>query len=81
MGDTGQTPAKKLLGLRVLDLETMRAATLGKMFWSRGVLGGLVASIAFPVTLYILCFMPFWDDRNQNLYDKVSNTLVMRDGN
>ena len=79
IGGTGQTPAKKLLDLRVLDLTTMRAATLGKMFWSRGFLGGLVAGFAFPVTLYILVLMPFWDDRNQTLQDKVSNTLVMRD--
>lgn len=76
---TGQTPAKKLLGIRVIDLGTGAPATLGKMFWVRGLLGGLVASIAFPVTLGILAFMPFWDKRNQTLYEKVSSTVVVDD--
>ena len=75
----GQTPAKRLLSQRVIDAETLRPASLGKMFWIRGVVAGMVASIAIPFTLGILLFMPFWDKRNQNLWDKVSNTYVVHD--
>ncbi|CAB4864055.1 unannotated protein [freshwater metagenome] len=74
---TGQTPAKKLLNQRVVDANTLLPVSMGKMFWVRGLVAGLVASIAFPITLGILLFMPFWDKRNQNLWDKVSNTLVV----
>ncbi|MCP3974711.1 MAG: RDD family protein [bacterium] len=76
---TGQTPAKKLLDLRVIRGDTMRPSTLGHMFWLRGILAGLVTGIALPVTLYILALMPFWDRNNQNLWDKVSNSYVVND--
>ena len=33
------------------------------------------------LTLGVLLFMPFWDKRNQNLWDKVSNTFVVTDPN
>ena len=78
-GPTGQTPAKRLLSLRVIRADTMQPAGLGRMFWVRGFLAGLVAGIAIPLTLGILLLMPFWDARNQNLWDKVSNTYVVND--
>ncbi len=73
----GQTPAKKLLNQTVIDLDTGKPMKLGRMFWMRGFVGGIVANIAFFFTLGILCFMPFWDKRNQNIYDKISNSLVI----
>ena len=78
---SGQTPAKRILGLRVIDGNTNRPASLGKMFWGRGFLGGLVAGLAIPFSLGILALMPFWDKQNQNLWDKVSNTHVVTDPN
>jgi len=81
LSGTGQTPAKKLLNQTVLDLETNAPMTLGKMFGMRGIVGGLVAMIAIPLTIYIIAFMPFWDKRNQNIWDKVSNSLVVRTPN
>lgn len=81
LSGTGQTPAKKLLNQTVLDLETNAPMTLGKMFGMRGIVGGLVAMIAIPFTIYIIAFMPFWDKRNQNIWDKVSNSLVVRTPN
>jgi hypothetical protein len=48
---------------------------------SGGLLGGIVAWLAITFTLGILLFMPFWDRRNQNLWDKVSNTYVVSDPN
>ena len=79
IGGTGQTPAKRLLKQRVINAATMRPAGLGKMFWGRGFLGGLVAGFAIVFTLGVLLFMPFWDKRNQNIWDKVSNTYVVHD--
>lgn len=78
---TGQTPAKRLLGMRVIGAETLRPVGMGKMFWVRGLLAGIVAYFAVFFTLGILLFMPFWDRRNQNIWDKVSNTYVVSDPN
>jgi len=78
-GPVGQTPAKKLLGLRVVRGDTWKPAGLGRMFWVRGLLGALVAWFAIVFTLGILLFMPFWDQRNQNIWDKVSNCYVVTD--
>jgi len=78
-GPVGQTPAKRLLGLRVIRGDTWRPAGLGRMFWMRGVLAGFVAQLAIVFTLGVLVFMPFWDKRNQNIWDKVSNCYVVTD--
>lgn len=76
---SGQTPGKRLLNLRVIDASSIRPVGLGRMFWMRGLLAGFVASIAITFTLGILLFMPFWDRRNQNLWDKISSTYVVND--
>jgi len=78
---TGQTPAKKLLNQRVIDASSIRPVGMGKMFWMRWLLAGFVAGIAVPFTLGILLLMPFWDSRNQNLWDKISSTYVVSDPN
>ena len=78
---TGQTPAKRLLKIRVIDANTLKPASFGKMFWVRGLLAGIVAQLAILCTLGILLFMPFWDKRKQNLWDKISSTYVVRDPN
>jgi len=80
-GPTGQTPAKRLLNLRVIRAETMQPSGLAQMFWVRGLLAGIVAYVAIFFTLGIILFMPFWDRNNQNLWDKVSNTRVVNDPN
>jgi hypothetical protein len=43
----------------------------------RGIVGGLVAVVAIPDTAGVLLFLPFWDRRRQNLWDKVSHTSVV----
>ena len=78
---TGQTPAKRLLKLRVIGADSMRPVGFAKMFFVRGIVGGWVASIAIMFTLGVLAFMPFWDRRHQNIWDKVSNTYVVVDPN
>jgi uncharacterized RDD family membrane protein YckC len=71
----GQTPGKKLMGIRVISLNDGKSLT----FWMtllrewivKGFIGGLTFGIAY---LWIL-----FDDRNQTLYDKVLNTIVVDD--
>ena len=73
----GQTPAKKLLNHTVVDINTGQPLGLGRMFWVRGLVAGLVAVIAIPLSLFILLFMPLWDSNNQNIWDKVSGSYVI----
>lgn len=75
----GQTPAKQLLKMRVVDTRDHRPVGFPRMFFMRGIVAGLVAGLAIVVTLGIILFMPFWDRRNQNLWDKVSSTVVVSD--
>lgn len=77
----GQTPAKKLLGLRVIKNDSQRPAGFATMLFLRGLIAGIVASLAITFTLGILLFMPFWDKRRQNIWDKVSGTVVVNDPN
>lgn len=73
----GQTPAKRLLRQRVVGADDRRPVGFARMFWMRGLVAGLVAGLLVPLTLGILLLMPLWDKRNQNLWDKVSGTLVV----
>jgi uncharacterized RDD family membrane protein YckC len=75
----GQTPAKKLLGQRVIRADGSSPVGFGTMLFMRGLIAGFIASIAITFTLGILLLMPFWDRRNQNIWDKVSGTLVVND--
>lgn len=78
---SGQSPGKQLLKIRVIDLDTGRPATFGKMF-----LRGLVKQICFSiggsvgigliVALYLLI-----DKDNQELWDKAGSTVVIADPN
>lgn len=74
----GQTPAKKLLGMRVVKLRTGKAASWGEMF-VREVFSKWIGSIVSMLTLGILMLMPFWDRKRQAIWDKVSSTVVVDD--
>ena len=74
----GQTPAKKLLSLTVVDERTHKPLGTSRMFWMRGILA-IIPIVAILLTLGILWFMPFWDSRNQNLVDKWSSAVVLKD--
>ena len=78
---SGQTPAKRLLKMRVISTSTRQPVGFGTMLFMRGIVAGFVASIAITFTLGVLLFMPFWDKRNQNIWDKVSSTYVVTDPN
>ena len=77
----GQTPAKQLLKIRVVDATTGQPIGFARYFFMRGIIGNFVANIANLFTLGILFFMPLWDRRNQSVTDKVSGTLVVSDPN
>lgn len=81
LAQRGQTPAKRLLKLRVIDAKKLVPVGFAKMFWIRGILADIVAQIAILCTLGVLVFLPFWDKRKQNLWDKVSSTYVVCDPN
>jgi hypothetical protein len=74
------TPAKQLLGMRVIDSRTGAPATFGQMVM-RQVVWSLVLSIGSSVTASILgivdAFMVFGGTR-QRLLDKMANTLVIK---
>jgi uncharacterized RDD family membrane protein YckC len=75
----GQTPAYSILKMQVVKKDTGQPATWGTMF-VRGFLGywliqGLILDSLFVG--YILLFMIFWDKDNQELWDKISGTVVL----
>lgn len=74
----GQTPAKKLLGMKVLKLQTGAKATWGAMFF-REVIGKTIGSVVALVTFGITTFMLLWDRNHQEVWDKVAGTIVVDD--
>lgn len=76
----GQTPAKQLMHMRVLNASDGTAASWGKMF-VREVPGKLVISLVSSVTVIgiVLYFWLCWDDKNQELWDKMVDTVVVDD--
>lgn len=79
LADKGQTPAKKMLGQRVIMDYTGAPASFGRMLFLRGFVAGFVANWAILFTLGIILFMPFWDSKNRNLWDHLSSTRVVYD--
>lgn len=83
----GQTPAKQLLKMRVVNLEERRAASWGSMFvreWIlKGVLPGALNYISLGIvgTLWILIsgIMLLNNDRHQSLWDRMLKTVVISD--
>ncbi len=77
--EEGQTPAKRLLGLRVIREDRQEPASLLWMFFVRGIFGGLVAWLLSMFTLGIILFMPLWDGKNRNIWDRASGCVVIRE--
>ena len=74
----GQTPAKQLLNMRVVKVETLERASFARLLareWLAkpvlGLAGGLTAGIAYVWMV--------WDKRNQELWDKAVGTIVVDD--
>ena len=66
----GQTPAKQLLGMKVVNLEDGAPARWGRMFVREFIAKGLIGILASMV-LYIPYFWLIWDKDNQELWDKI----------
>ena len=78
----GQTPAKQLLGMRVVRLDTKTHAGWGRMFL-RDFIGKLVVAavsslIPFIGDIAADCWL-LWDKDKQELWDKIAGTVVVND--
>ncbi|HYI37841.1 MAG TPA: RDD family protein [Thermoleophilaceae bacterium] len=76
----GLTPAKQLLNMRVISVETGQVPSYGMMFlreFPAKFIIGVVAS--FTILGFILYFWLTWDDKNQELWDKMCGTVVVDD--
>jgi len=69
----GQTIAKKMLNIKVVRRDGS-AASLGRIFWLRNVVNGLLSII--PLYGFIDILFIFADDR-QCLHDKIADTMVV----
>jgi uncharacterized RDD family membrane protein YckC len=78
----GQTPAMKILKMRVIKLSTSKSATWGTMFLrevvGKGVIMGVISAVFFPAWL-ILAFMLMWNKKRQELWDQIAGTIVVND--
>lgn len=76
----GQTPAKQLLDMRVMHHPEQRAASWGRMFLREIVAKQIIGFVA-AVTLvgFILYLWLLWDKNNQQLWDKIVDTVVVDD--
>lgn len=76
----GQTPAKQVLGLRVVKRSTGQAAGWGTMFLREVIAKGVIGAVVrFTFIGVILDFWLLWDKDRQELWDKMSDTLVVND--
>jgi uncharacterized RDD family membrane protein YckC len=75
----GQTPAKQLMGMRVVSLTTGTRASWGRMFvrehLAKLLIGLLVGWLVLPY------FWLLWDKNRQQLWDKLLDTAVVDDPN
>jgi uncharacterized RDD family membrane protein YckC len=73
----GQTPAKQLMGMRVVSLATGTRAGWGRMFvrehLAKLLIGLLVGWLVLPY------FWLLWDKNRQELWDKLLDTAVVDD--
>ena len=71
----GQTPGKKLMGIRVVSLNDGKALPFWMMLLREWIVEDFIAAITFGIAYIWILF----DDRNQALYDKIMNTIVVND--
>jgi RDD family len=77
----GQTPAKQILGMRVVRLDRRTYAGWGRMFL-RDFVGklivGVISSLLLVTEVIALCWL-LWDKDRQELWDKIAGTIVVND--
>ncbi len=76
----GQTPAKQLLGMRVLSRETLTSARRGRMF-AREIPCKWIIELFASITIvgFVVYFWLLWDNARQELWDKMVETIVVND--
>jgi uncharacterized RDD family membrane protein YckC len=77
----GQTPAKQLLHMRIVDLNTGRGASWGPMALRELVGRYLLGNITCGITTLVGGIMILSDERRQAIWDKIGNTIVVEDPN
>lgn len=70
---TGQTVGKKLMGIRVVDIQGTRPS-MGK-FFLREIIGKMLVN---QLTLDIGYLWVLWDSKRQGLHDKIASTYVVK---
>jgi uncharacterized RDD family membrane protein YckC len=73
----GQTPAKQLLNMYVIDERTGQVASWGTMFVRGFVIDGLVGLFTLGLFDLVSALWIFSGDRRQRLTDKMVNTIVV----
>jgi uncharacterized RDD family membrane protein YckC len=75
----GQSPAKQILGMRVIRDDSLQAAGRWGMF-GRGLAKWLIGFVAGATLIgYVLFFWLLWDKDRQELWDKMCSTVVVDD--
>lgn len=75
----GQTPAKQLLGMYVVDVETGLPATWGKMFVRGFLVDVLLGSLTGGLFNFVSALWIFSNPENQRLTDRIVSTIVVDD--
>jgi uncharacterized RDD family membrane protein YckC len=74
-GPRGQTVGMMAVSVKAVDPTSGGSIGYGRALW-RAFFEWLMAIIIIPWIIDML--WPLWDQRNQTLHDKVSNTVVVR---
>lgn len=71
-GTTGQTPGKKMLGIRLLSETTGQPLGFGTAFLRR------ICHVADGFPCYVGFLWPLWDAKRQTFADKIVKSIVVR---
>lgn len=74
---SGQTLGKKLVGIRVIRTDGS-AASVGRIFWLRNVVNGLIGAIPLVGAIYSIVDILFiFSESRQCLHDRLADTIVV----
>jgi uncharacterized RDD family membrane protein YckC len=71
-GTTGQTPGKKVVGIKLVSESTGQPIGFGMAFVRK------LAHFLDSLACYIGWLWPLWDDKSQTFADKVCTTIVVQ---
>jgi len=75
----GQTPAKQVLGMRCVKVETGQTATWGTMLLREIVGKSILGGITFGITTVASLFMILFGAEHRGVWDHVAGTVVVKD--